>query len=69
MFKMYKVDNSAGIKFNDQMVLIAGRHPEKVTQELVSVMNKIWEALPNVSPYVIKDFVNQEFDFTKAYNG
>ncbi len=69
MFKMYKVDNSAGIKFGDQLVLIAGRHPEKVTQELVDVMNKIHEALPTASFTSIRDFVNQQFDFTRAYNG
>ena len=69
MFNVYKVDNVSGIKFNDQLVLIAGRHPNNVTEELVVVMNKIHEALPNANAEVIRDFVNREFDFTKAYAG
>lgn len=69
MFQVYKVDNVSGIKFNNQLVLIAGRHPNNVTEELVDVMNKVHLALPTATPASIRTFVNQNFDFTKAYAG
>ena len=68
MFTVYKVGQSAGIKFDNQLVLIAGRHPEHVTEQLVDVMNKIHDTLPNASFRDIQAFVNKHFDFNKAYS-
>lgn len=71
MFRIYTsggdVGGSAGIKFNDELVLIAGRHPAAVMVELVDAMNAVHVALPNAHHDVIRNFVTKHFDFTTSY--
>lgn len=70
MFRVYTIGATAGpagIKFNDEVVLIAGRHPAKVTVELVEAMNAVHTALPTAGPLTIRDFVTKHFDFTTSY--
>lgn len=71
MFRLYTsggdVGGSAGIKFNDELVLIAGRHPAAVMVELVDAMNATHTALPNAPYAAIRDFVTKHFDFTTSY--
>lgn len=67
MFKIYNVGTSMGIKFNEELVLIAGRHPEKCTKALVDCMNKIHELLPKATPSTIRTFVHTYFNFEEHY--
>lgn len=67
MFRLYTIGGSVGIKFNDQLVIIAGRHPAAVVVELANAMNAIHAALPNAQHDVIRNFVNKHFDFTTSY--
>ena len=65
MFRVYAVGGSTGIKFNGEIVLIAGRHSAQITESLVMTMNMVHTALPNASHQAIRDFTNKYFDFTK----
>lgn len=72
MFKTYEVKTGSmnptfGIKFNEKLILIAGRHPEKCTKVMVDYMNKIHKLLPKASPSAIRAFVHTHFNFEEYY--